>query len=546
MLQPRDTSKPRDATAARRMRLGLAAIVTLALALRLWWVLSAGRPVPLVDPDDYVSMAKALADGHHPWHWTFDAVRYWEFYRAPLYQLFLSLFTARPDWFPLSVVFVNALLDALLCLSFYWLGRSLHSARAGLVAAAVYALWLPRIAMIGSIRQEQLFLPLLVTGFAFLASAFDRPDRSSRWVVAGAVLGLAALTRSSVAYFVLAGALLHVLMSRDRGRAWRQCVPWVGAFMLVVVPYVALVSVHAGRFLLVEDIGYFNLKRSAGEGGHTLASYMVDDSRGPTVVEAARYLAAVARDDPAGFVTSRADYLRLLIKPLSNIRGIVARTPGRALAAKWIVHVVADAPFMMAVLLAPLGVALARRKEVACLLALWVVLYSASVSVMLWAGGRWRLPIEPACLALAAVVAAGGWVRPKRVVLVLAAAASVVVGIALAFSLPDVLAARANYGVTSGPVGPAPTDLVVVGRAGVNVLTAQPAIALTLRADPAMGQSEPVRVVVRVSGRQADEVLVVGDQPRRVTYVVDPGVYYLELVASAADGSAATVAITLP
>jgi 4-amino-4-deoxy-L-arabinose transferase-like glycosyltransferase len=460
--------------------------------------------------------------------------------------VFLSFFTARPDWFPTFVVIVNALLDASLCLSFYWLGRSMHSARAGFVAAAVYALWLPRIAMIGGIRQEQLFLPLLVTGFASLASAFDRPDRSSRWMLAGAVLGLAALTRSSVAYFVLVGALLHALISRDRQRVWRQCVPWVGAFMLVVVPYVAVVSVHAGRFLLVEDIGYFNLKRSAGEGGHTLESFMVDDSRGPTVVEAARYLAAVVHDDPAGFVASRADYLRLLLKPLSNIRGIVARTAGRALAAKWIAHVVADAPFMIAVLLAPLGVALARRKDVACLLALWVVLYSASVSVMLWAGGRWRLPIEPACLALAAVVAAGGWVRPKGAVLALAAAASVVIGITLAFSLPDVLAARANYGVPSGPVGPALTDLVVVGRAGVNVLTAQPAIALTLRVDPTAKQPQPVHVVVKLSGRQAGEFLVGGIEPRRVMYAVDPGVCYLELIATAADGSAATVAITVP
>jgi hypothetical protein len=31
-----------------------------------------------------------------------------------------------------------------------------------------------------------------------------------------------------------------------------------------------------------------------------------------------------------------------------------------------------------------------------------------------------------------------------------------------------------------------------------------------------------------------------------VAYAVEPGVYYLELVASAADGTAATIAITLP
>ena len=546
MPPPRDPPEPEGQPTARHVWIGLAAIVSLALGVRLWWALSAGLSVPLVDPDDYTSMARALADGRHPWHWTFDAVRYWEFYRAPLYQVFLSLFTAHPDSFPLSAVIVNAFLDASLCLSFYWLGTSLHSRRAGIIAAGLYALWFSRITMIGSIRQEQLFLPLLVTGFACLASACHRPDRTGRWVLAGAVLGLAALTRSSVAYFVLAGALLHVSISRDRPRAWRQAVRWVGTFMLVVAPYVAAVSVEAGRFLLVEDIGYFNLKRSAGEGGRTLVAYMADDSRGPTALEVARYLVAVVRDDPAGFVTSRADYVRLLLKPLANIRGIVTRTPGQALAAKWFVHAFIESPFLIAVLLAPLGAALARRKDVARLLALWVVLYAASVAVMLWAGGRWRLPIEPACLALASVVAAGGWVRPRRFILVLAAAASVAVGVALALSLPDVLATRANYGVAAGPVGPAPTEIVVAGRAGVNVVTAGPAITLTLRLNPPVGQPEPVRVVIRLSGRPADELLVSGDQPRLATYAVDPGVYYLELMASTADGSAATVAITLP
>jgi hypothetical protein len=316
--------------------------------------------------------------------------------------------------------------------------------------------------------------------------------------------------------------------------------------MLVVAPYVVFVSLHAGRFLLVEDIGYFNLKRGAGEGGCTLVSYMADDSRGPTTAEVARYLAAVVRDDPVGFLRSRADYVRLLLKPLSNIRGIVARTPGRALAAKWFVHLAGDSQFMVAVLLAPLGVALARRKDLASLLALWVILYAASVSVMLWAGGRWRLPIEPACLALAAVVVSGGWVRPPRGVLVLVAAATVIIGVALGSSLPDVLAARANYGVSSGPVGSKPTDLVVVGQAGVNVVVAQPSMTLVLRPDATSGQPQPVRVVIRLSGRLADELLISGDQPRRVTYAVDPGVYFVELVASAADGSAATVAITLP
>lgn len=543
MIRPR----PEGDLAIRHQRLILAAVVVLALGLRLWWAVPIGRPVPLVDPDDYTTMARALADGQHPWHWTFEAVRFWEFHKAPLYQVLLSLFTAHPGSFPLSAVVAHALLDSILCLSVYWLGRSLHSARAGLIAATAHALWLPRLAMTGTIRQEQLFVPLLVTGLACLASAIDRQGRRGRWVLAGTVLGLAALTRSSVAYFVFPGALLYVWLAPNRPTAWRQCAWLVGTFVLVVAPYSALVSADAGRFIPIEDIGSYNLRRGIGETADApLASYMTDPSRAPTAVDVARYLAGTIRHDPYGFLRSRVDYVRLLLKPLANVRGLVATTPGRALAAKWISHAVTDAPFVIVVLLAPLGVALARRREMALLLALWVVLYITLVSLTLWGGGRWRLPIEPACIVLAAVVVAGGWARPRRVALAISGLAVAVVATAIALSVPGVLAARANYGVSAGPIGPATTELVVVGRAGVNVVLRRAAIVLTLRLDPSRGQKEPVRVVIRLSGRQADDLLIAGDQPRRVRYVVEPGVWFLEFVVSAADGSDATVAVSLP
>jgi 4-amino-4-deoxy-L-arabinose transferase-like glycosyltransferase len=543
MIRPRPEGDP----PIRHQRLILAAVVVMALGLRLWWGVPIGQPVPLVDPDNYTTMARALADGQHPWHWSFEAVRYWEFHKAPLYQVFLSLFTVHPGSFPLSAVIANALLDSLLCLSLFWLGRSLHSRRAGLIAATAHALWVPSLAMTGIIRQEQLFVPLLVTGLACLAWAIDRQEGRARWLLAGAVLGLAALARSSVAYFVFPGALLYVWIAPHRPTAWRQCAWWIGTFLLTVAPYSALVSADAGRLIPIEDIGAFNLRRGIGEASDTpLASYMKDPSRAPTGVDVARYLAGNIRHHPYAFVQSRVDYVRLLLKPLANVRGLVAATPGRALAAKWISHAITDVPFVIVMLLAPLGVVLARRRETALLLALWVVLYIVLVSLTLWAGSRWRLPIEPACVVLAAVVVAGGWTRPRRLALASSALGVVLVAILIASSVPGVLAARANYGVSSGPIGPAATELVVVGRAGVNVIVGGGTIVLTFRLDSSRAQKEPVRVVIRLSGREVDNLLIAGDQPRQVRYVAEPGVWFLELVALAADGSDATVAVSLP
>jgi 4-amino-4-deoxy-L-arabinose transferase-like glycosyltransferase len=543
MIRPR----PEGDVPVRHQRLILAAIVALALGLRVWWGVPIGQPVPLVDPDNYTTMARALADGQHPWHWSFEAVRYWEFHKAPLYQVFLSLFTAHPGSFPLSAVVANALIDSLLCLSFFWLGRSLHSPRAGLIAATAHALWVPSLAMIGIIRQEQLFVPLLVTGLACLSWAIDRQEGRGRWLLAGAALGLAALARSSVAYFVFPAALLYVWLAPSRATAWRQCAWWVGAFLLTVAPYSALVSADAGRFIPIEDIGSFNLRREIGETSDApLASYMKDPSRAPTGVDVARYLAGTIRRDPEDFVRSRVNYVRLLLKPLATVQGLSATTPGRAVAAKWISHAITDAPFVIVVLLTPLGVVLARRRETALLLAWWLVMYIALVALTLWGGGRWRLPIEPACIVLAAVVVAGGWTRPRPRALTISVSAVVLLAILIGWSLPDVLAARANYGVSAGPIGPATTELVVVGRAGVNVVLRRAAIVVTLRLDPARGQKEPVRVVIRLAGREVDNLLLTGDQPRRVRYVLSPAVWFLEFVATAADGSDATVAVSLP
>jgi hypothetical protein len=110
------------------------------------------------------------------------------------------------------------------------------------------------------------------------------------------------------------------------------------------------------------------------------------------------------RHDPFSFVRLRANYIGCS-SPGEHSRDCCQDARPRA-GRWWAVHAVVDAPFVVAVLLARF--ALARRKEVACLLALWVVLFVALVSLMLWAGGRWRLPIEPVCIVLSAVVVAGG------------------------------------------------------------------------------------------------------------------------------------------
>ena len=520
--------------------------MALAFALRLIWALHVGSIT--WDPDGYVQHARALADGQHPWRWTFEAVRYAEFHKAPLYQVVLSIFTAFPSSFPMSAMVAQGAIAALACVSFYWLGRSLHSPRAGMIAALIHALWVRNILEVHGFWQENLFLPLLVTAFACLAHAIDRNSRAAAWGIAGAVCGIAALSRSSVTYFLLPAAALHVWLSANRALARRQCAWWIGAFALVVAPYVVFVSAHAGRFMLIDTIGTFSLKRGYGAGTEPpLATYMSDPARAPTLGEIARYLTGAIRHDPLAYGAARADLVRLVLKPsgANSIGSISVDSRAGALLAKWTRHLIEDLPYAATLLLAPFGVVLARRRDLGTLLALWVGTYVALLAVTFFAGGRYREPIQMSLTALASVVLAGGWSRPSRRWILAAAATAFALAMLLAVSVPGLLAVRANYGVPSGPIGPPPVDVRVMGRAGVNLLSGHTAMVMVFRAEPSASHPGPVRVAVRLNGRTVDEIAIAGDESRRVTYAIAPGLNYLEFIATAADGSAAVVRVDI-
>ena len=85
-------------------------------------------------------------------------------------------------------------------------------------------------------------------------------------------------------------------------------------------------------------------------------------------------------------------------------------------------------------------------------LALWVVLYLAMLSLTLWAGTRYRSPIEPALIILAATVLAGGWQRPTLATGGVAAVMTAGAIAIIAMSLEPVVTARASYGVDRWPV----------------------------------------------------------------------------------------------
>ena len=150
----------------------LAAILLLGCAIRMVALFNALHTPGYAweDPDGYLSQALRLV-GPNGWSWTFEAVTYQikgqQHALPPLYSVFLSLFVPWPR-FPLTAQVAQVCLAVVGIALVFFLGRRLHSTRAGLIAAAGHAVWVPSIFGVWSTSQETLYIPIILAAFVLL------------------------------------------------------------------------------------------------------------------------------------------------------------------------------------------------------------------------------------------------------------------------------------------------------------------------------------------------------------------------------------------
>jgi 4-amino-4-deoxy-L-arabinose transferase-like glycosyltransferase len=174
--------------------------------------------------------------------------------KPPLYPLLLAL-PSLAGWKALVAHRVaSCLMGALLVVAVGLLGRRAGgSARAGLIAAAIAALYPLLVVLDGAVRSESLYAPLVA--FALLAAyrLADRPS-AGRAAALGALGGAAALTRSE-ALLLLALLLAAVLPRLPRPRRLRLAAVAIGVAALVLAPWVVRNWAEFGRPLLSTNSG---------------------------------------------------------------------------------------------------------------------------------------------------------------------------------------------------------------------------------------------------------------------------------------------------
>ena len=219
----------------RRDRWLLAAVLGLALAVRLLLIVATDGYRPRNDAADYDRLAQSLLDGHGFGESRFSATGGPTALRPPGYPVFLAGVHAvvGDGWDAARAV--QALVGALTVAGCGLLGLRLGGRRTGLLAGVVAAVYLPLVMADTALLSEVLFLPLLLAAVLTALRASEADDGRGALllaVVAGGIAGAAVLVRPIALPVVVVFAVLVAARRR-----WQPGLTLVAVAVLVILPW---------------------------------------------------------------------------------------------------------------------------------------------------------------------------------------------------------------------------------------------------------------------------------------------------------------------
>ncbi|MCP4594348.1 MAG: phospholipid carrier-dependent glycosyltransferase [bacterium] len=441
----------------------LLVVLVAALAVRLvaLWAASDSRPV--LDEELYLVRANALLDGEgyvgsfqswvrHPYSPSMvELKQYPGAYQPPVYITFLAGVLALTGRSLLAIKLAQVLLGTATVGILYWIGRSWFDRRTALAAATICALYPNLIAFTHYLWSETVFVFLLTLGMGLLTRRRELPGWAGM-VGVGLFLGLAALTRSLILYFVPVLVVWALVVHR---RQWRATVPRIGLMIaviaLVIAPWtVRNWSIHGG-LVLVETNGPFNLWRGNTPNAYRVRPKPPAESYRPPfesiplmpvveqwapdlvaqakqmcastqpsdleVIACARQLAwECIRNDPAGFARRAGYKIVDLWNPTSFLMRRMQSGAYGPMSPRWESAIAWSAvvSYGLVVVLA-LAVLWRVRREPRVWLVVLLVLFVTLVHAVVFGLSRFRLPLMPFIILLgghAVVMALHRWTSP--------------------------------------------------------------------------------------------------------------------------------------
>ncbi len=228
-------------------------IFGIAIAVRLVhvWQLRASPffSILIGDSRGYDQWARELAAGN----WIGDEV----FYQAPLYPYFLGAVYWLFGRDLLSVRVVQAALGAGACVLLALATARLFSARAGLIAGLMLALYAPAIFFDALIQKSILDVFFICLILWLVSELVSQPHRSALWFALGAAFGGLTLTRENA--LLLAVVAVAWAAANDRTASHMKSGSWVlrtrtaaivAGLALVLLPVAARNAAVGGAFFL--------------------------------------------------------------------------------------------------------------------------------------------------------------------------------------------------------------------------------------------------------------------------------------------------------
>jgi hypothetical protein len=349
----------------------------------------------------------------------------------PLYPYFIALVSRALGSLP-AVLWVQAALGALLVPAVARVGRVAIGPRAGLVAAAFAALYPDLVWFATRFWSETLFVVLLWWAIERTLAA-DATGSPRTAAVAGALFGLAALTRELALYLVPLAALF-VLRPRGGGgsgfRAWLRprharlvaAGALLLASLLTIAPWTVRNAIVFRAFIPVSTMGGLNLWQGNTRLTHLQIYEVLAGIEGPVAQDRyCRRMAwqTIAARQPAWILEKLREQMPEFWKAGSEVLDhLVGREACGPLSSHELVPIelVLVLPHLALLGLMLVGLARVRFGGAAVFLLLLLAAYNAA-HVAAYATTRFRLPVMPVAFVVAAAVLVGrreGALAPLR------------------------------------------------------------------------------------------------------------------------------------
>lgn len=402
----------------RAFALSLACVVATGLALRALYLLTIGRNVTGIgDWFFYHWQANDLAAGRffvEPYRLRFDHVSLASAGHPPLYPLALSVVSAIGGTGVLAHRAMGLLFGVVTMVLVGLLGRRAAGDRVGLIAASLCAIYPLMIAVDGALMSETLYGWLIAAVLLLTWRMLDRPGKRLA-AASGAVLGLAALTRSEAVLLLPLLLLPAAWRGAARGRALRMAAVVVG-LAVVIAPWTVRNIYAFGRVVPISNndatvlAGANCPKTYAGPNVGSWDFSCISPRRVDNEAEQA----AIWRSQAVNFARDHIGRLpvvaatRLLrVWDLYQPRRQVLFAEGRQIR----VEQAGIAAYALLAILGVAGALLLRRRGVPLLVLLAPAVAVSVAAVTGYGIPRLRHAFEPSLLVLAAVALEAAWMR---------------------------------------------------------------------------------------------------------------------------------------